>query len=1089
MRPFGCLVTILNTIDHLGKFDRKADEGFFVGYSINRSKPNWIFDIDALTKSMNYKPVVVGNQSNGNEGTKACDDVGGDSSKDSECSDQEKEDNVNITNNVNAASTNEVNDVGAKTSKKLPDDPNMPEFKDIVYSDDDEDVGAEADMNNLDVFMPISPIPTTRIHKDHPVEQIIRDLNSAPQTRRMTKNLEEHGLFSSVQQRTNHKDFQNCLFACFLSQEEPKKTLADLPNKRGIVIKNKTRLVAQGYTQEEGIDYDEVFALIARTEAIRLKRKSMFVNHQDFKIQTSLTEYTKLKKVLYGLHQAPRAWYETLSTYLFDNGFQRGKIDKTLFIRRDKDDILVVQVYVDDIIFGSIKKSLCTEFEKMMHKKFQISSMGELTFFLGLQLKQKKDGIFISQDKYMTKILKKFGFTDVKTATTPMETQKLFLNDKYGEEVDVYLYRSMIGSFMYLTCSRPDIMFAVCACARYQVNPKISHLHAVKKELKRSTIIGPLTVVANSTTEAEYVAASSCYGQNGIGVNAGDSKLMLLGINLLLLEKVNAARHKLTTALRFLAKPAESEGFEQIVDFLNANPIKYALKINPTIYTSCIEQLWATAKVKTVNGEVQLQALVDGKKIIVTEASIRRDLQLNDEEGTDCLPNATIFEELTRMGYDKLSQKLTFYKALFSPQWKFLIHTILQCLSAKTTAWNEFSSTMAFVIIFLATNQKFNFSKYIFESMVKNLDNAGKFLMYLRFVQVFLEKQLKGMQSHKRIYVTPSYTKKIFGNMRRVGKGFLKGHSTDPQHTPTIIQPSTSQPQLKQRSRRPKRKYNEIPQSSGPTYNVADEATYEERDDSLVRAATTASSLEAEQDKGRQETIGDTIAQTRSENVSKLSNDPLLAKENKRGSRTHKLKRLYKVDRSARIVSSNEASLGDQEDVSKHERKIDDIDKDAEITLVDETQGSNGDDIMFDVSDLAGEEVFVAEQGVPDSKKDDVAQVNTVATTISTASTIPVSAALITDVGITLAQALAELKSAKPTTATSTRPKAKGLVIHKQEQAPTPIVSSQQPSQEKIQDKGKAKMIKPEHVKKLSKKDQLKLDEEVAQRLQAEFDE
>ncbi|GJS15841.1 ribonuclease H-like domain-containing protein [Tanacetum coccineum] len=244
MRPFGCLVIILNTIDHLGKFDGKADEGFFVGYSINSkafrvfnsrtriveenlhvqfsentpnitgSGPNWLFDIDALTKSMNYKPVVIGNQSNGNAGTKACDDAGddekkvteepgkqgGDSSKDSECSDQEKEDNVNSTNNVNAASTNEVNAVGGKSSIKLLDDPNMHALEDIVYSDDGKDVGAEADMNNLDAFIPVSPILTTRVHKDHLVEQIIGDLNSAPQTRRMTKNLEEHGLFSSVQQ-------------------------------------------------------------------------------------------------------------------------------------------------------------------------------------------------------------------------------------------------------------------------------------------------------------------------------------------------------------------------------------------------------------------------------------------------------------------------------------------------------------------------------------------------------------------------------------------------------------------------------------------------------------------------------------------------------------------------------------------------------------------------------------------------------------------------------------------------------------------------------------------------------------------------
>ncbi|GKD43691.1 putative ribonuclease H-like domain-containing protein [Tanacetum coccineum] len=189
----------------------------------------------------------------------------------------------------------------------------------------------------------------------------------------------------------------------------------------------------------------------------------------------------KVEKALYGLHQAPRAWYETLSTYLLDNGFQRGQIDKTLFIKRVKGDILLVQVYVDDIIFRSTRKEMCTEFEKMMHKKFQMSSMGELTFFLGLQVTQKNDGIFISQDKYVEEILKKFGFSTVKTASTPMETSKPLLKDAEAEDVDVHLYRSMIGSLMYLTASRPDIMFIVCACARFQVTPKGSHLHAVKR--------------------------------------------------------------------------------------------------------------------------------------------------------------------------------------------------------------------------------------------------------------------------------------------------------------------------------------------------------------------------------------------------------------------------------------------------------------------------------------------------------------------------------------------------------------------------------------------------------------------------------
>ncbi|GKF63083.1 uncharacterized mitochondrial protein-like protein, partial [Tanacetum coccineum] len=130
----------------------------------------------------------------------------------------------------------------------------------------------------------------------------------------------------------------------------------------------------------------------------------------------------KVEKALYGLHQAPRAWHETLSTYLLDNRFQKGEIDKTLFIKRYKGDILLVQVYVDDIIFGSTKKELCNAFEKLMHAKFQMSSMGEHTFFLGLQVKQKKDEIFISQDKYVVEISKKFGFTEVKTASTPMET-------------------------------------------------------------------------------------------------------------------------------------------------------------------------------------------------------------------------------------------------------------------------------------------------------------------------------------------------------------------------------------------------------------------------------------------------------------------------------------------------------------------------------------------------------------------------------------------------------------------------------------------------------------------------------------------
>ncbi|GKA66830.1 putative ribonuclease H-like domain-containing protein, partial [Tanacetum coccineum] len=305
-------------------------------------------------------------------------------------------------------------------------------------------------------------------------------------------------------------------------------------DERGIVVRNKARLVAQGYTKEEGIDYDEVFAPVARIEAIRLflayasfmrfimyqmDVKSAFlygtIEEEVYVCQPPSFEdpqfpdkVYKVEKALYGLHQAPKTWYETLSTYLIENGFRRGTIDKTLFIKKDKGDILLVQVYVDDIIFGSTKKSLCDEFE----------------------------------------------------ASTPMEPNKALVKDEEANNVDVHLYKSMIRSLMYLTASRPDIMFAVYACARFQVTPKMSHLHAVKRifrylkgqpkfglwyprdspfdleafsdsdyaSLDRKSKTGGCqflgkrliswqckkqTIVANSTTEAEYVAAANCCEQ------------------------------------------------------------------------------------------------------------------------------------------------------------------------------------------------------------------------------------------------------------------------------------------------------------------------------------------------------------------------------------------------------------------------------------------------------------------------------------------------------------------------------------------------------------------------------------------------
>ncbi|GJV90591.1 putative ribonuclease H-like domain-containing protein [Tanacetum coccineum] len=511
-------------------------------------------------------------------------------------------------------------DASTLPNADLPTDPNMHDLEDVsnafpkdgIFSGAyDDDVGAEANFNNMDPTIDVNPIPTLRIHKVHPKDQILGDPKSAVQTRGKIQKASsvQQALVSYIynQNRTNHKDHQNCLFACFLSQEEPKNISQALQDESWVEAMQEEllqfklqkvwvlvdlpygkRLVAQGFRQEEGIDYDEVFAPVARIEAIRLflafasymgftvyqmDVKSAFLYGtigEEVYVQQPLgfvdpahpNKVYKVIKALYGLHQAPRAWYKTLSTFLLENGFRRGTIDKTLFIKKNKSDIMLVQVYVDDIIFGSTRQSMCTEFEDCMHKRFQMRSMGKLTFFLGLQVQQQPDGIFISQDKYVADILKKFDFCSIRTATTPIESNKPLVQDEDGVDVDVHVYRSMIGSLMYLTASRPDIMFAVCACARFQVTPKASHLNAVKRifrylkhqpklglwyprdspfeleafsdsdyggaSLDRKSTTGGCqflgrrliswqckkqTIVANSTTEAEYVAAANCCGQ------------------------------------------------------------------------------------------------------------------------------------------------------------------------------------------------------------------------------------------------------------------------------------------------------------------------------------------------------------------------------------------------------------------------------------------------------------------------------------------------------------------------------------------------------------------------------------------------
>nr|GEU49884.1 retrovirus-related Pol polyprotein from transposon TNT 1-94 [Tanacetum cinerariifolium] len=592
IRPFGCPVTILNTLDLLGKFEGKVDKGFLIGYSVNskafrvfnsrnrivqetlhvnflENKPNiagtgptWLFDIDSLTRTMNYQPVTARNQSNPSAGFQEESDAGkareeanlqymlfpvwstdslnlqnkeGDAAFDGKEHDAEKpESTVNLSPSRSALSGEQDDMTKKKDKGKSPveyfignrdlnadfedyskdssDDvnaaglivptagdayqpPDMLEREDIAYSDN-ENVGAEADFNNLETSI-TEELLQFKMQK----VWILVDLPH------------RQGAIGTKWVYINKKD------------------------ERGIVVRNKERLVAQGYTQEEGIDYEKVFSPVARIEAIRL-----------FLAYASLWDLWCTK------------WMSRVHFYME--------------LSRKKSD------------------------ERQVSDEFN----GELTFFLGLHVKQKKDGIFISQDKYVAEILKKFGLTKGKLASTPIDTEKPLLKDPDGEDVDVHIY----------------------------------------------------------------------------------------------------------------------------------SYIEYALIVNPTIYVSCIKQFWNSVAIKQSNDVTRLPALVDKKKVVVTEAAIRDALYLDDGEGVDCLPNEEFFTELARMGYEKPSTKLTFYKAFFSSQWKFLIHTILQSMSAKHTSWNKFSSAMVSAVICLSTGRKFNFSKYIFDSLVRNVNSSSKFYMYPR---------------------------------------------------------------------------------------------------------------------------------------------------------------------------------------------------------------------------------------------------------------------------------------------------------------------------------------------------------------------
>nr|GEW47089.1 putative reverse transcriptase, RNA-dependent DNA polymerase [Tanacetum cinerariifolium] len=467
------------------------------------SGPTWMFDIDTLTKTMNYQPVTNTNDGAAFGGKKPEFKVHvSPSSKTKreakgkshvESSTRYKNLSAefeyffdNSINEVNAAdslvpavgqistnSTNAFSNAGplntvvslthGKSSyvntSQYPDDQNIPELEDITYSDDEEDVGAEADFNNLETTIIVSPIPTTRVHKDHPVTQIIEKL-----------------LQFKIQKVWVLVDLPNGKRAI-----STKWVFWNKKDERGIAVRNKARLVTQGHTQEEGIDYEEIFTLVTGIEAIRLflayasfmgfmlyqmDVKSAFLygtieeevyvcQPPGFEDPNYPDKVYKVVKKLYRLHQAPRAWYETLANYLLKNGFQRGKIDQALFIKRQKGDILLVQIYVDDII--------------------------------------------------LVLLIKTYG----KSASTTIDTEKHLLKALDGKDVDVYTYRSMISSLMYLTSSRPDIIFVVCAYSDYAGASLYRKSTTGGCQFLRCRLISwqfkKQTVVATSSTEVNDV--------------------------------------------------------------------------------------------------------------------------------------------------------------------------------------------------------------------------------------------------------------------------------------------------------------------------------------------------------------------------------------------------------------------------------------------------------------------------------------------------------------------------------------------------------------------------------------------------------
>ncbi|GKE44807.1 retrovirus-related pol polyprotein from transposon TNT 1-94 [Tanacetum coccineum] len=412
---------------------------------------------------------------------------------------------TSIDQDASSSSTPSIQEQSPNISQGFEESPKTPIFHNdpLHESPHKESISQGSSLNVRQTHTPFEHIG--KWTKNHPIANVIGEPSRSVSTR---KQLQTDAVW--------------CYFDAFLTSVEPKNFKQAMTEPLWIdamqeeihefqrleVWKlNKARLVAQGFRQEEGINFEELFAPVARIEAIRIfianaTHKNMMIYQMDVKMdflngelkeevyvsqpegfidQDNPLHVYKLKKTLYGLKQAPRAWYDMLSSFLISQQFSKGTVDPTLFIQQAGNDLLLVQIYVDDIMFASTNIAMCNEFANQMTTKFKMSMMGQMSFFLGLQILQSPKGIIINQSKYAYEIVKKYGMLTSDSVDTPMVEKSKLDEDLQGTPIDATLYRGMIGSLMYLTSSRPDLIYAVCLCARYQAKPTKKHLNEVNR--------------------------------------------------------------------------------------------------------------------------------------------------------------------------------------------------------------------------------------------------------------------------------------------------------------------------------------------------------------------------------------------------------------------------------------------------------------------------------------------------------------------------------------------------------------------------------------------------------------------------------